>query len=297
MFDWDDIKYYLAVARHGSTLAAARALGLSQSTVHRRVSELERRIGRALVTKSTSGYRLTAFGEEMLPHAEEVERAALGFEQRKIALDRNEVGVIRVTCPEPIMVRIVKSALLERFYARHPGFRVEFVMSDRYVDLTKGEADVALRSGDTDDGVLVGRKIADSIWSVYASQEYIQRHGQPKAVADLNRHIVIAFEGAMATNRAAAWLCQVAPDAAIAARVSSVLGLVSVAKSGSAIVPMPIALGNSEPELVRLFDEIVELRRSWRILAHPEARKTPTVSAFFAFIADEASSLRAILTG
>lgn len=297
MFVWDDVKYFLAVARHGSTQAAAKALGLSQSTVHRRVAELERAIGRDLVTRSPAGYRLTAFGEEMLPYAEDLERAAIAFGERKVALDRVEIGVIRVTCPEPVMVRIIKSSLLERFYARHPGLRVEFVMSDKYVDLAKGEADVALRSGDTDDAVLVGRKIADSIWSVYASRTYVEKHGRPESLADLNHHMVVGFEGPMATNRAATWLAEIAPSAAIAARVSSVLGLVSVAKSGAAVVPMPIALGNSEPDLVRLFDHVPELTRSWRILAHPDARKTPAVSAFFAFIGDEIAALRPILTG
>jgi DNA-binding transcriptional LysR family regulator len=297
MYAWDDIKYFLAVARHGSTLAAGRALGLSQSTIHRRITGLERGIGRELMTRHASGYRLTAFGEEMLPYAEEVERSAFAFEERKRVLDRTAVGVIRVTCPEPVMVRIIKSTLLERFSARHPGLRVEFVMSDKYVDLVKGEADVALRSGDTDDNVLVGRKIADSIWSVYASNAYVEHYGRPESLADICKHAVVGFEGPMATNRAAAWLAAIAPDANIAARVSSVLGLVSVAKSGAAVVPMPVALGNSEPDLVRLFESVPELTRSWRILAHPNMRKTPAVSAFFDFIADEIAALKPILTG
>ena len=297
MFIWNDVKYFLAVARHGSTLAAAKALGLSQSTIHRRISALERDIGRELVTRSATGYRLTGFGEEMIGFAEAIEHAALAFEQRKSGLDRSDVGLLRLTCPEPIMVRIVKSAFLDRFTARHPGIRVEFVMSDKYIDLTKGEADVAFRSGDTDDGVLVGRKIADSIWSLYASQGYVQLHGQLESLDNLNSHAVVGFEGAMTTNRAATWLAEVAPRAMIAARVSSVLGLVSVAKSGAAIVPMPIALGNSEPDLVRLMDHVPELTRSWRILAHPIARKSPTVSAFFAFVSDEIAALKPILTG
>ncbi|MGL5116277.1 MAG: LysR family transcriptional regulator [Beijerinckiaceae bacterium] len=297
MFIWDDVRYFLAVARHGSTLAAGKALSASQSTVHRRVAVLEQAIGRDLVTRSPAGYRLTAFGEEMLPYAEDLERAAIALSERKAALDRVGIGVIRVTCPEPVMVRIIKSSLLERFYARHPGLRVEFVMSDKYVDLARGEADVALRSGDTDDAVLVGRKIADSIWSVYASRTYIENHGRPETLADLNRHAVVGFEGVMATNRAAIWLAEIAPTATIAVRVSSVFGLVSAAKAGAAVVPMPIPLGDSEPDLVRIFDQVPELTRSWRILAHPDARKTPAVSAFFAFIADETAALRPILTG
>jgi DNA-binding transcriptional LysR family regulator len=297
MFEWDDVKYFLAVARQGSTLAAAKALKLSQSTVQRRISELERKLGRELVKRHATGYRLTEFGEEMLPYAEQIERAALAFEQRRATIDRGEAGLIRVTCPEPIVYRIMKSALLDRFHARHPKLRVEFVMSDQYVDLARGDADVALRSGDTDDDVLVGRKIADSLWSVYASNAYIDRNGRPENIADLARHATVGFDGPMATNRAAKWLQEVAPNAAVAARVTSVLALVSLAKSGVAAVPMPIALGDAERELVRLFEPVPELTRSWRILAHPDRRRTPAVAAFFDFIADEIPALKPILTG
>jgi DNA-binding transcriptional LysR family regulator len=297
MYVWDDVKYLLAVARHGSTLAAGRALGISQSTVHRRIAALQGAIGRELVLRGPAGYRLTALGRDMLPYAEEIERAALAFGERPHVADRAATGVIRLTCPEPVMIRIVRSSLLDRFTARNPGLRVEFVMSDSYVDLTAGEADVAFRSGDTDDGVLVGRKIAQSIWSVYASQSYVQQNGRPATVADLNDHAVVGFEGSMTTNRAATWLAEVAPRARIAASVSSVLGLVSVARSGVAVVPMPIALGNAEADLVRLFDSVPELERSWRILAHPSVRKTPAVAAFFDFVADEIAALKPILTG
>jgi DNA-binding transcriptional LysR family regulator len=233
----------------------------------------------------------------MLPYAEQIERAALAFEQRRATIDRGEAGLIRVTCPEPIVYRIMKSALLDRFHARHPKLRVEFVMSDQYVDLARGDADVALRSGDTDDDVLVGRKIADSLWSVYASNAYIDRNGRPENIADLARHATVGFDGPMATNRAAKWLQEVAPNAAVAARVTSVLALVSLAKSGVAAVPMPIALGDAERELVRLFEPVPELTRSWRILAHPDRRRTPAVAAFFDFIADEIPALKPILTG
>lgn len=297
MFEWDDVKYFLAVARHGSTLAAARALKLSQSTVQRRVTELERKLGRDLVKRHATGYRLTEFGEEMLPYAVEIERAALAFEQRKATIERGEAGLIRVTCPEPIVYRIMQSGLLDRFHAKHPKLRVEFVMSDKYVDLGRGDADVALRSGDTDDDILVGRKIADSLWSVYASKSYIERNGRPEALADLARHAVVGFDGPMAANRAAKWLLEIAPNASVAARVTSVLGLVAVAKSGVAVVPMPIALGDAEPELVRLFEVVPELTRSWRILAHPDRRRTPSVAAFFDFIAEEIPALKPILTG
>src|SRR5215207_7751964 len=124
MFEWSDLRHFLAVARHGSTIAAAKALRVSQSTVHRRIAALERALGHALVKRHATGYRLTEFGEQMLPQAEQVERSVLEFEQHRGTIERGEGGVIRVTCPEPIMYHITQSKLLDRFHARHPGLRV-----------------------------------------------------------------------------------------------------------------------------------------------------------------------------
>lgn len=297
MFEWSDVRYFLAVARNGSTVAAAKALKTSQSTVQRRLVELEHRLGRPLVKRTPAGYRLTEFGQEMLPHAERVEQAARAMEQHRDTLERAEIGIIRLTCPEPIMVRIAQSGLLDRFHARHPGLRIEFVMSDKYLDLAKGDADVALRSGDTDDEVLVGRTIANSIWAVYGSRQYIERRGKPDRIEDLDRHAVVGLDESMANHRAATWLRAVAPNAEIAARSNSVLGLVSAARSGVGLAALPTALGDAEADLVRVLGPIPELQRSWRLLTHPDLRKTPRVAAFFAFVNGELAAFRSILTG
>jgi len=294
MFDWNDLTYLLAVARHGSTIAAGKALGLSQSTVHRRLSELERRLGHKLVTRHTTGYRLTAFGEALLPYAEHVEAAIRELERHVGDVAHDAAGVIRVTCPEPIVYRM--TALIDRFHAQHPKLRVEFVTSDRYLDLSKGEADVAFRSGDTDDE-LVGRKIADSIWAVYASSAYIDRHGKPERVEDLSRHALVCFDESLSQHRISKWLAEVAPGATIAARNNSVLGLVYAVKSGVGVGPLPTAIADDQEELVRVLGPIPELARSWRLLTHPDLRRTPRVAAFFDFIIAEREALKSILTG
>jgi molybdate transport repressor ModE-like protein len=297
MFDWNDLKYLVAVARHGSTLAAARNLGVNQSTVQRRLSELERQLGQRLVERQPSGYRLTEIGEAMLPFAESVASAANAFEQHLKDAGRAQVGIVRLTCPEPIAFRLTQSGLLDRFHARHPDLRVEFVLSDRYVDLAKGEADVALRSGDTDDGILVGRKVADSIWAIYASRAYVARQGAPGSIAELRTRPLIGFDESLNRHRIATWLHEIAPDAEFVARNNSVLGLVSAAKSGVGIAPLPIALGDAEPDLVRVLGPIPELTRAWRLLVHPDQRRSRRVSAFFDFIVEEVDSLKPILTG
>jgi DNA-binding transcriptional LysR family regulator len=294
MFDWNDLKHFLAVARHGSTIAAGKALGLSQSTVHRRLTELETRIGRALVTRHTTGYRLTEFGQELKPYAEHVEAAIKELEQHVADTSRDRSGVIRVTCPEPIVPRM--TALIDRFHERHPKLRVEFVMSDRYLDLLKGEADVAFRSGDTDDE-LVGRKLADSIWAIYASQGYIARHGKPERVEDLSGHPLVSLDESMSGHRVVKWLKQAVPDAKIVARNNSMLGLVYAVKSGVGIGPLPTAIADAEPDLVRVLGPIPELARSWRLLTHPDLRRTPRIAAFFDFVVEERDALKSILTG
>lgn len=217
MFDWNDLKYFLAVARHGSTIAAGKALGVSQSTVHRRLSELEGRTARELVVRHPAGYRLTEFGEELLPFAERVEAAVGQLAQHVADAARDRRGVIRMTCPEPVVPRL--TPLIARFHARYPKFQVEFVTSDRYLDLLKGEADVAFRSGDTDDD-LIGRKLADSIWAVYASHAYIERHGKPERVENLARHHLVSFDDSLPNHRVTKWLKAVAPGANIAARTT-----------------------------------------------------------------------------
>jgi DNA-binding transcriptional LysR family regulator len=297
MFDWNDLRYFLAVAQHRSTTAAGRALKVDQSTVQRRIAEFERRIGQPLVKRHPTGYRLTEFGEQLVPHAQRVEQAMLALQQHVDAAQREISGVVRMTCPEPLVYRITASTLLERFHARYPGVKVEFVMSDRYLDLTKGDADVALRSGDTEDSALVGRKIADSLWAVYASRKYIERHGSPQRIEDLAQHALIGFDDSMAKHRAAQWLHEAVPAGRVVARNDSVLGLVYSVKASVGLAPLPTALGDAEPDLVRVLGPIPELARSWRILTTPELRRTPRVAAFFDFIVDEVETLRPILTG
>lgn len=297
MFDWNDLKYFLAVARHHSTLSASRALQVNQSTVQRRLAELERRLGRPLVQRHPTGYRLTEFGEALLPYAERVAKAVAALEQQLESAQLEAVGVIRVTCPEPLVYRITQTTLLDRFHARYPGLRVEFVMSDRYLDLMKGEADVALRSGDTVDNELVGRKIGDSLWAVYASRKYVERCGQPDRVEALEQHDLVGFDETMANHRAAQWLRDVAPHGRVVARNNSVLGLLYSVKAGVGIAPLPTAIADAEPELVRVLGPVPELARIWRLLTRADLRHTPRISAFFDFMIEEIDTLRPIITG
>ncbi len=293
-FDWNDLRYVLAVAEHGSTTAAARAIGVNQSTVQRRLGELEKRLALRIFEKAPSGYRLTSVGRALLPAALAVEASVKSFGDAAQSAAR--AGNLRVTCPEPIAYRLTASGLIDRFHERNAGLRIEFVLSDHYVDLAKGEADIALRSGDTEEN-LVGRKIADSLWAVYASRSYLARRDAPVGIVALPDHPLIGFDHSLNQHRLSQWLREVAPDAVYAARVSSVLGLVSAAKAGMGLAALPVALGGAEPDLVRVIDTVPALTRSWRVLSHVDARQLPRVKAFFDFLEDVADELKPVLTG
>jgi DNA-binding transcriptional LysR family regulator len=297
MFDWNDLRHLIAVSRQGSTLAAAKALGVNQSTVHRRLTELENRIGLRLVKRHPAGYRLSELGETLIDSVLAVEAAVVVLERQVQALKHDLTGVIRLTCPEPTVSRIAASGLLDRFYERHPGLTVEFVTSDRYLDIAKGEADVAFRSGEPIDDNLVGRKICDSIWAIYASKSYVQQHGRPANIADLARHAMIGFEGIMQNHRVAKWLPSAVPNARVVNRNNSMLGTLSAVKAGIGVAPLPTTLGDAEETLVQILPPVEELTRSWYLLSHPDLRKTPRVAAFVDHVLDDVPALRAALIG
>ncbi|MBR0797464.1 LysR family transcriptional regulator [Bradyrhizobium jicamae] len=296
MFDWDDLRHFLAVARQGSTIAAAKSLRLSQSTVHRRLAELEKRIGRHIVVRHATGYRLTEFGAELRPLVEQVEKA-VGAIERYLAAADEKPGAVRVTCSESIGYRLVQTRLLETFQDRHPGMRVELVMSDHFLDIAKGEADVAIRAGIPNEETLVGRKIADVPWALYGSRAYLERNGRITGIEDLATHAVIGFDGDIKDHHAAKWLRSVAPSARVVASSDTVPGLLMSVKSGAGLAPLPMPLAAREVDLERVLGPLPVLYSPIYLLTHPDLRHVPRVSAFFDFIVTDIEQVRSVLTG
>jgi DNA-binding transcriptional LysR family regulator len=297
MFDWNDLRHFLAVARQGSTIAAAKSLRLSQSTVHRRLAELEKRIGRHLVVRHATGYRLTELGAELRPLVEQVEKAIGAIERYLAAADETPTGAVRVTCSESIGYRLVQSQLLETFHNGHPGMRVELLMSDHFLDIAKGEADVAIRAGIPNEETLVGRKIADVPWALYGSRAYLKRNGRIARIEDIAAHAVIGFDGDIRDHHAAKWLRSVAPSARIVARSNTVPGLLMSVRSGAGLAPLPIPLAMRETELERVLGPLPGLYSPIYLLTHPDLRHMPRISAFFDFIVAEIEQVRSVLMG
>jgi DNA-binding transcriptional LysR family regulator len=296
MFDWNDLRYFLAIAREGSTLAAAKALGVSQPTVQRRLSALEESIKRQLVEHHPTGYRLTEFGKTLFPHAEDVERSITAFQRQLMSGGQELSGTLRVTCPEGTASRLL-APLIESFRAKYPELRVDLIMTDRRLDLAKGEAEVAVRMHKPGDDSLIARKIADTPWSVYASRSYIKRHGRPQRKEELDNHAVIEFGGEIAQIQASRWLRSTAPRATIAARGNSMLGVLAAVKSGAGLAPLPMLLGGREEDLEPLLAPIPEIGSKIYIVMHSDLRRTARVRAFCEFVATEIVRFRPLMVG
>src|SRR6476661_8297791 len=160
MLDWNDLRHFLAVARTGSTLAAGRALRVSQTTAARRVAALEAELGLALFERRPGGYRLTPIGEALVEKAESVEASALLFADAAASQSREVSGTVRLTLEEIFAVTLLPP-ILRDLHDAWPGVRIELDTSEELRDLAAGAADVALRSVDQPSGAgLVGRRLA-----------------------------------------------------------------------------------------------------------------------------------------
>jgi DNA-binding transcriptional LysR family regulator len=261
------------------------------------LDELEKRLGRQLVVRQPTGYKLTELGLDIVTYAERVEEAVQAFERRLAASDTDLAGTVRVTCPEVLGLRLMRSQLIKEFNGRYPELRVEIIVSDKYLDLAKGEADIAFRAcvPMPTDPTLFGRKIAPSPWAVYASKGYIERHGGIGRSEDINQHPVIHFEASMRDHPAARWFQSVAPDANVVARGSGLPAALTAVKSGVGVGVLPVTLGDNDSDLVRLFGPIPNLPSDIYLLIHEDMKETPRVRAFFDFIISELSAVRQIL--
>lgn len=296
MIDWNDPGFFLAVARAGSTAAAARSLGVNQSTVVRRIAALEKELALRLFYKKRDGYRLTPEGEALLQDAEAVEASVQTLTRRAAALESAFTGSLRVTTAEGMAMGLVPQ-LLYAFHRQHKGIQVNLLIEDRYSDLSDGHAEIALRAGSPGDGALIGRKLSDQCWAVYGSQGYVETYGAPMAPEDLNGHRLIGFEGLIDQITPARWLREVAPDCQIVSRSNSILGLLFSAQSGFGLALLPCQIGDPEANLVRVIDPQPGLTAGFWILTHPDLHKQPKVRIFFDFMAKEIVKYRPLLLG
>ena len=300
-FDWNDLKPFLAVARAGSTLGAAKLLGVSQPTVQRRIAALEKSLGCQLFERYPSGYRLSASGAELCTCAEHIEKAVDDF-NRQVQLQNGRLsGAIRVTCPEPLASAIV-APIIGAFQRQHPDVRIELLVTDSALDLASGEADIALRVYESAphrerESALIQRKIGEAPWAVYSSRIFVERYGKPSSAEEVRRHTIVASDGTTFNGRAARWLQNRAPDAVVSARSGGLLGLLALVKAGAGLAFLPVGLCEADPDLVRVLDPSPPVASSLYLLMHPDLRSTPRFRTFFDFFVSEFRLYRPMLRG
>lgn len=286
---WDDLKVFLAVAREGTTVGAARRLGINQTTCARRIAALEDTLGARLFERHAAGYRLLPLGERILPAVEAMDREA-GTVLQLVAGDARETAkIVRLTTADG-MVEMFISPAMPAFHKQHPNVHVELLIDNRHFDLTRGEADFAIRAGPPPtDPTLVVRKVGQVGWAVYASADYVGRHGAPATVTEMADHPIVSFTHGLL------FLEGVVPPSAIRYKANSAQGIAQTLAAGLGVGGLPCMLGDRDPKLVRCFDLSVT---TWMWLVYPERlRNEPHIRALSDCLAAHISTLRPVMAG
>lgn len=294
MYDWNDLRHFLAVARTGNLLAAGKVVGVNPTTTARRIAVLEAALEVRLFDRLQNGYRLTEAGEEFLAQAERVEQEAESLAHLAQRRNRALAGVLRVTTNEAFANMVLTPCLAE-FADLYPGIRVEVVVSDQWLDVARGEADIALRAGAPDHGGVVGRKLCDLRWSIYASRTYADRRGFPADEAALDSHLVIGGDGALAELPSSRWLQDRTPRAERLSKSNSLGNLLAATKAGLGIAPLPCMMGDAEADLIRCLPPIPELDAELWLITREQIRELAHVRTFNTFIAGRIASIRHLL--
>ncbi len=269
--DWDDLRTFLAIARHGTLSAAARALGVTQPTMGRRLAAMEERHGARLLLRLPGRYALTPLGESVLGNAERIEAEVLAAERTITGRDVALAGTVRLTTVDTLAARIVAPALA-RLQETHPAIVVELVPDTRTLSLSKREADIALRMSRFEGHEVVARKVGMLALGIYCSRKWLD-------AANTSDVRLITVLDDQAHLPEAKWLRDLYPDAVIGFRSNSREVQVWAAKSGAGLAAIARYRADTEPDLVRLRTEIPDLTRDIWLGVHADTRHMPRVRA------------------
>lgn len=269
--NWNDVPLLLAIAEAGSLAGAARTLGVNHSTVFRRLQTLEETLGLALFERLPDGYRLTEAGSEVLPDAELARDAIDRLSRRAAGRDLSPTGRVRLTTAPELARRVVPDALV-RLASRHPGIRVDVVVSDSDQDLARREADIALRATRSPPGELVGRHLVDVDWWFHGPIG----ETAPADPLDGSRRLVGASDALLRVQAFRA-LQEAAPESAFAAWAGSLDAMASLARAGLGLALLPSNYRDEGLRRIARF-EAAEPSALW-LLFHPDLRAVARVRA------------------
>lgn len=285
-WDWNALKVFLAVQVDGTLAGAARELGVSHSTVFRRLNALEAELGGRLFDRAAGNYTLTEVGEEMLVHARGIAESFDELERRIVGRDVKPHGTVVLTAPSSFAYTHLP-AYLARFATQCPEIDVELLVSNSVVNLSARQADVAIRVASSPADHLVGRQVAAVRWGLYTSRDYVERHGSPASQDDLGGHRLIGAAGRLRDSPVFAWLERTHPRD-IVVRTDDLVAMSHLAGAGHGIAPLPDDLALQGLERVCALHR-AGTNRVW-VLTHPDLRKVERVRLTMRFLSEAFSS-------
>jgi len=286
--DWDDFRIVLAVARHGSLSAAARILGVTHSTVLRRIAAFEDRIGTTLFDRLPGGYVLTATGEEVRDHALRMEEEAATASRLISGRDAGIEGSLRVTTIDILALHILPRPLAE-FRRRYPGIKVTMLVDEASLSLPRREADIAIRATRTPPDSLIGRRISKLAFASYRHRDLPAR---PAEQADW-----VGLDDNFARTPMSRYLAATVPPDRVGCRFNSMTALIEAVAAGLGQGLLPCGLADRRPEVLRCSPPVPELMAEIWLLTHADLRHMGRVRVFLDFIAGVFAQERAWLEG
>jgi len=292
-YNWDDLRFFLAVARTGRLTAAARLLGAEHTTVSRRITNLEIDMNARLFERRPQGYTLTEQGNKLLISAEELESVAIAAQGEISGSDYALSGAVRIGSPEGFGTYFL-APCLARLSLIHRDLDIQLIARPRVFSLSKREADIAISLERPREGRLHSRKLTDYSLSLFASKEYLNNTSTPKTLEALNDHRIIGYIDDLIFTPQLDYLPEVSKSLQPKLTSTSVVAQMVATKAGAGICILPTFMAANEPDLVHILAHKVQLIRAFWLIIHSDMRKLARIKTVSDFIAKEIRSQRAI---
>jgi DNA-binding transcriptional LysR family regulator len=284
-WEWDDVRFFLAASREGSLSGAARALSVDHVTVGRRIAALEERLGAKLLTRTPDGLAATSAGQAILQQCEAMETSAFDIERLVAGHDSQYGGRIRVTTTEVLATHVIVPELAA-LRERYPQLQVEILTGIRLLDIARREAEIAVRPVRPTAPSLVCRKLGEFGFALYASREYLSRHGTPARGRGLRGHFLISYIGTPSSGFGPLFMNESVEGAKIALRSNDKTVQASGAAAGLGICELSCVFGDEQPDLVRVWPhEEPTLRPIW-LVVHEDLRRAARIRLLSSAIAE-----------
>jgi DNA-binding transcriptional LysR family regulator len=281
--DWDDIRVFLAIARTGHILGAAKRLRLNHATVARRLNGLETALQIKLFVRRPSGCNLTDEGERLLAHAERIETEILAGCSNIGHTDKAIEGTVRIGAPDGFGVAFL-ARRIGQLKARYPRLLIQLVPVSQTFSLSRRDADIAITIGRPEEGRLVGRKLTDYTLGFFAARDYLVRAGTPSALNDLRRHVRIGNVADLLYSLN--FGRELVKDWEADIEIASTLGRTEAVRAGAGIGILQYFIAKQYDNLVHILPEYLITRSYW-IVSHEDLRDIRRVSIVSEFIVGE----------